>query len=599
VYSGFCFNWAAGRALRGFIRKNLGELIPGEPRGDTPSLRRRETFRAPTRGHVRKDLAVFLAILAFLILSAWSWPLPAHAQTYYYTGRNPATPEANDAASAIACDADAIGAIRYNTGTAVFEGCNGTAWADIRTGATATPAGSTGQVQFNSGGAFGASANFTWNLGTGLLEASSYDTNASTGTYKLGGATILTYPFAGADTTSWAVGPNALANVSANTLHNTAVGVTAMQGTAVTPLTGSDNTALGFAALLNIQGAATQNTAVGYKALLSQTSAFPNTAVGYNAGEFISTGFSNTAIGTSAMTGVSATRLTGQNNTAVGDTALNTIQGAASDNTAVGFQALFYNTTGSNNVALGHEAMNGISATRLTGGANTALGTQALFVIQGAAQNNTALGRSAGLAVTTGTDNTLLGWSAGSLVTGNSNIIVGEAGNITTGGSNILIGNGLTFTSATRYSQLDIGDTIFGDLSGKKVGINTGAATPGTALDVNGGVTVEPTTVTLTANNTVLATANRSYFQVTSDNTTATNRIFCFGAGTLGQVLVIEWTSSTNRGEIVKGGNCSAAAGAVTASLSGLTWAPKATETILQLMYNGTHWIQIAGSANY
>ena len=76
--------------------------------------------------------------------------------------------------------------------------------------------------------------------------------------------------------------------------------------------------------------------------------------------------------------------------------------------------------------------------------------------------------------------------------------------------------------------------------TGGNVGIGT--TTPATAVDVNGGVTMEPTTVTLTANNTVLATANRSYFQVTSDNTTAANRTFCFGAGTLGQVLVVEWT---------------------------------------------------------
>lgn len=129
--------------------------------------------------------------------------------------------------------------------------------------------------------------------------------------------------------------------------------------------------------------------------------------------------------------------------------------------------------------------------------------------------------------------------------------------------------------------------------------VGMGTTTPGTALDVNGGVTMEPTTVTLTANNTVLATANRSYFQVTSDNTTAANRIFCFGAGTLGQVLIIEWASSTNKGQIIKGGNCGGAAGAVPASISYLTWTPAAAETILQLMYNGTHWIQIAGSANY
>jgi hypothetical protein len=38
---------------------------------------------------------------------------------------------------------------------------------------------------------------------------------------------------------------------------------------------------------------------------------------------------------------------------------------------------------------------------------------------------------------------------------------------------------------------------------------------------------------------------------------------------------------------------------AVPASISFTNWAPHNAETILQLMYNGTHWVQIAGSANY
>jgi hypothetical protein len=68
----------------------------------------------------------------------------------------------------------------------------------------------------------------------------------------------------------------------------------------------------------------------------------------------------------------------------------------------------------------------------------------------------------AGNALVTGTDNTLLGYQAGQLVTGASNIVVGEGGNITTGSSNIAVGNSLTFTSATLNSQLDIGDVIVG-----------------------------------------------------------------------------------------------------------------------------------------
>jgi len=108
---------------------------------------------------------------------------------------------------------------------------------------------------------------------------------------------------------------------------------------------------------------------------------------------------------------------------------------------------------------------------------NTALGFEALLgsptPSANTGTNNTAVGTFALAANTSGSYNAALGMNAGqSITSGNNNIMVGEGGNITTGSSNIAIGNNLTFTSATLNSQLDIGDTIFGDLSGKKVGIN-------------------------------------------------------------------------------------------------------------------------------
>jgi hypothetical protein len=508
------------------------------------------------------------------------------------------TPGAEDAASAIACDDQAIGVIRYNTATAAFEGCNGVAWADIRNGGAAGAAGLTGQVQFNSGGALAASANFSWDnvngrlgIGTsipGELLFVSGGNIATTGAYKIGGTTVVAYPFAGADTTGIAVGPNALTSETANGEANTAVGSGALQLTTI----GSYNTALGVGALYSNK-AKYYSTAIGYQAMYYADDT--TTAAGAN----------NTAVGFQALMGsTTASANTGGANTALGWVALSN-NTSGSDNTAIGGQALAYNSAKSRNTVVGYAAMYyADNTTTASDSYNTALGFEALLgsptPSANTGTNNTAVGTFALAANTSGSYNAALGMNAGqSITSGNNNIMVGEGGNITTGSSNIAIGNNLTFTSATLNSQLDIGDTIFGDLSGKKVGINTGTAAPGTALDVNGGVTMEPVTVTLTANNTVLATANRSYVRVTSDNATETNRIFCFGAGTLGQVLVIEWTSSTNRGEIVSHGNCGAAAGAVTASLSYTNWAPKNAETILQLMYNGTHWIQIAGSANY
>jgi hypothetical protein len=443
VYSGFWFNWVAGKVLRGFIRKSLGGLIPG--RG---SRRRRVTralfsikpARAPdTRAPNPRTgaLAVFLALLAFLI------PLTARAQSYYYTGKNPMTPVVNDAASAIPCDASALGAIRYNTGAAAFEGCNGVTWADIRNGAIATAAGSPGQVQFNSGGVLGANANFVWDNTNGRL---------------------------GIGTTS----PGALFTVSGSRWGNS---------------TGGDVRVV-------------NSGAIGSSLTLQSTD---------------TTGKTWSLISTGSGASAGAGKL------------------AYYDNTTGTYGAIFSDA----------------SYQALTLSSNNAVGTDIVLSPQAAG----------------GSPYELISTANGS-----------DAG----GGKFALYGGG-----AYR---------VVLDSSGN-VGIGT--ATPGTSVDVNGGVTMEPSTVTLTANNTVLATANRSYFRVTSDNTTAANRIFCFGAGTIGQVLIIEWSSSTNKGEIVKGGNCSAAAGAVPASLSFTTWVPAGAETILQLMYNGKHWIQIAGSANY
>ena len=73
-----------------------------------------------------------------------------------------------------------------------------------------------------------------------------------------------------------------------------------MQGVSGTPLTGSYNTAVGNTALGSLQGAATDNVAVGASALAYASTGDYNTAIGTQAGEYISTGTANTAIGAEA-----------------------------------------------------------------------------------------------------------------------------------------------------------------------------------------------------------------------------------------------------------------------------------------------------------
>ncbi|MGO8700331.1 MAG: hypothetical protein ACLQVY_21785 [Limisphaerales bacterium] len=264
---------------------------------------------------------------------------------------------------------------------------------------------------------------------------------------------------------------------------NVAIGYEAMQGVSATPLTGNYNTAVGYQTLKSIQGATDDDTAIGYSALASDTTGTNNTAAGQGALGSNTTGSLNTAVGDYAL----HSDASGNSNTAVGYNALPNSTGSSND--ALGYNAGYYITSGASNVALGYAAMQGVSATPLTGSYNTGVGNSALLIAQGAAADNTTLGYASGKAITAGTDNTLVGYESGYGVTGSHNIILGEdpSSAITTGSSNILIGNSLTKVTATSSQQLDIADTIFANLGTGYVGIGTGTTAPAGILDVEGG----------------------------------------------------------------------------------------------------------------
>lgn len=140
----------------------------------------------------------------------------------------------------------------------------------------------------------------------------------------------------------------------------------------------------------------------------------------------------NTAVGSGALS-----QNQGGDNTAVGSNAMfsNTTGGF---NTAVGINALYSNTTGNNNTALGQEALemnttgiqnaafgDGSLAQNTTGNQNTAFGSQALSASTGSM--NTAIGAAAGLYLTSGSSNVLIGVNAG------TNYSNGESNNIIIG----------------------------------------------------------------------------------------------------------------------------------------------------------------------
>lgn len=145
------------------------------------------------------------------------------------------------------------------------------------------------------------------------------------------------------------------------------------------------NVAVGLQAMGSNTGDA--NTAVGYQAMLANTSGHLNNAFGSGSLFSNKTGTENSAFGTNSL----FYNTTGSFNTASGNGALlsNT---TASGNTATGYEALFSNTTGNQNTATGDQALfsnttgygctsNGHLAlfNNTTGVANTATGDYSLY----------------------------------------------------------------------------------------------------------------------------------------------------------------------------------------------------------------------------
>ncbi len=198
-----------------------------------------------------------------------------------------------------------------------------------------------------------------------------------------------------------------------------------------------------------------------------------NTAVGISALTNTTSGAGNTAIGKSAL----PTNVTGTNNTAMGYNSL--FVNTGNENTAIGVNTLINNTTGYRNTAVGYYAggvgapadgdMDGNALFGYYAGANLTGGAA------GAGANfNTIMGYSAGDTITTGDNNTVIGRDAGGTT-------------LTTGSDNILIGRNADTAGAADSNKLNIGGTIYGDLSSDLVGIGQVPAA-GVELDVLGDI---------------------------------------------------------------------------------------------------------------
>ncbi|HXW71224.1 MAG TPA: tail fiber domain-containing protein [Methylocella sp.] len=213
--------------------------------------------------------------------------------------------------------------------------------------------------------------------------------------------------------------------------------------------TGEGNTADGYYALFS-NTTAPYNTAIGFGALYSNTIGYFNTAIGGTALLFNTTGSLNTATGLGAL----YSNTTGSDNTANGGGALysNT---TGNDNTATGVSALRANTTGPGNTADGYQAL----YTNTTGPRNTAAGYQALYSSTNGS-DNTATGYQALYSNTFGGLNTAAGVGAlYSDTTGSGNMAAGYQAlyENTTGGQNIAIGTEALFNNTTGDFNIVLG----------------------------------------------------------------------------------------------------------------------------------------------
>jgi len=181
--------------------------------------------------------------------------------------------------------------------------------------------------------------------------------------------------------------------------------------------------------------------AIGNNALRTYTGSFGQLAIGSGAGEDAgSSGGNNTIVGNNAGYGCK-----GFDSVIIGYQA-----GSASNTqggeTIIGKSARYNGNNLAGNTAVGKEAMKGVSGGN--GSHTTAIGYEALKILNNGGNQNTALGYQAGDKVNTGASNVIIGYSAASTGTND----------LTNGSNNIIIGKEAAATSATVSNEITLGD---------------------------------------------------------------------------------------------------------------------------------------------
>ncbi|MBU1719929.1 MAG: hypothetical protein KKA07_12760, partial [Bacteroidetes bacterium] len=236
---------------------------------------------------------------------------------------------------------------------------------------------------------------------------------------------------------------------------NTGIGYEAL----LSNTNGNYNTAVGRGALYTNQNGCNNNTAVGYYSLYTNGSGAvtgtDNTASGYDALRLNTSGDNNTAIGS----GASRANTTAGNNTSIGyQTLYNNSTGAG--NFAGGYRAFYNGTTGDdNNVAIGYQSMAGTAAF-VNSDENVAIGYQSLYSISGG-DNNVAVGKGALYSNTSEGDLTAVGTDAlySNIAGGQDNAAFGNYAlrANTTGDNNVALGGSALRNNLTAGDNTAVG----------------------------------------------------------------------------------------------------------------------------------------------
>jgi hypothetical protein len=319
----------------------------------------------------------------------------------------------------------------------------------------------------------------------------------------------------------------------------------------------------------------------------------------------------NTAVGVNAL---ASGTLSGASNVAVGTASL-TANTTGNNNTAVGYAALYTNQTGIYNSAVGQAAL-----FASTGNFNTAVGMSALTASTGAV--NLALGQNAGSALTTGSNNTIIGSVAGTAGLSDTVIIaagsaermrIDSSGNVgigtaspsgklqvqqttdgtllrlqRTGGSNIPILN-VNLTESTNLIEFEATGATGASIVFKVGGTERMRIDGSGVISYTGSLTVSAYTETIVASGTVGASATLAITAgtvLTATLTSATACTFTMPTATAGKsfILLLKQPASGT---------------ATTATFTGVKFnasgAPTITATvgamdILTFVADGTNW---------